>query len=307
MGIRLIVEVLDHWQDHGLTAGERSDLIAIAENANDSTRTTWGSLHEDYVLRRVGKNAAAWRNAIGKLMKKGVLAYAMRNGRELSGFPGQHAVYRVLSLCPEAPHDGLRGQCTRQERVTSRMTHSLAAEEAGHPAGDPMQGTGHLTGEERITAQVTPSPPDPSTTTPPPPPVADVCGNAPVPGQGGGGGDRPAEHQQFAAKFVDALDYRGQLPNRLQRGRLVDLVSTALARGWDLASLSRQIEPGPRADSRLAVYLHRLEHLEGPPRRAAPVPLQTVVPLQTCDGCERAFRSNEPGKCGDCRREGASL
>ncbi|MCX2927653.1 hypothetical protein [Streptomyces sp. NEAU-W12] len=27
-----------------------------------------------------------------------------------------------------------------------------------------------------------------------------------------------------------------------------------------------------------------------------------VLPFQTCDGCERAFRAPEPGHCRDCRR-----
>ncbi|SCG06179.1 hypothetical protein GA0115255_121252 [Streptomyces sp. Ncost-T6T-2b] len=33
------------------------------------------------------------------------------------------------------------------------------------------------------------------------------------------------------------------------------------------------------------------------PRRAP------VTPFQTCDGCERAFRSHEPGHCRDCRAQ----
>ncbi len=28
----------------------------------------------------------------------------------------------------------------------------------------------------------------------------------------------------------------------------------------------------------------------------------TVLPFQTCDGCERAFRGTEPGRCRDCRQ-----
>ncbi|CAM5386481.1 hypothetical protein [Streptomyces badius] len=36
-------------------------------------------------------------------------------------------------------------------------------------------------------------------------------------------------------------------------------------------------------------------HALAPPRRAQ------VTPFQTCDGCERAFRSHHPGHCRDCR------
>ncbi|MFF9568253.1 helix-turn-helix domain-containing protein [Streptomyces sp. NPDC014685] len=35
-----------------------------------------------------------------------------------------------------------------------------------------------------------------------------------------------------------------------------------------------------------------------PPRRKA-----VVIPLQNCDGCDRAFRSPHPGHCRDCRTE----
>lgn len=168
MGIRLIVEIWDHWQDVGLTAGERADLQIIAENANDDTRETWpkGGVHQPYILRRAGKSSAGWKNAVGKLMKKGVLNYAVRNGRELSGFPGQVAVYRLSPLCPDPPHDGLLGQCKREERVTSQVTHFNGdssetghlsgdpIDRTGHPSGDPLPGTGHLSGD-----------PNPSSTT----------------------------------------------------------------------------------------------------------------------------------------------
>jgi hypothetical protein len=194
MGIKLMVEIMDHWQDIGLTAGERNDLLVIAENANDASRETFPKvgMHQEYVLRRVGKNAAAWKNAIGKLMKKGALAYAVRNGREITGHPGQVAVYRIPVLCPEAPHDGLWGQCTRAERVTSEVTQPEGTSEVpaamGHLSGDPNPGMGHLSDAERVTSPVTPSPPIPSGTTPslrdaPAEPVRSI---GPTEGEGGG-------------------------------------------------------------------------------------------------------------------------
>ncbi|MFE5218412.1 MULTISPECIES: hypothetical protein [unclassified Streptomyces] len=166
MSIRVIVEVLDHWQDVGLTAGERNDLIVVAENVNDATRETVGPVHEGYVLRRAGKSAAGWKNALGKLMAKKALEYAVRNGREMRGRPGQHAVYRIPILCPDPPHDGLKGMCTRPERVTSQVTHyEDGTLGTGHPSGDPIARTGHLSDAngspercERVTSQVTPTP-----------------------------------------------------------------------------------------------------------------------------------------------------
>ncbi|MGW0333818.1 helix-turn-helix domain-containing protein [Streptomyces sp. NPDC003011] len=38
-----------------------------------------------------------------------------------------------------------------------------------------------------------------------------------------------------------------------------------------------------------------------PPFRAPPASPAVRLPLQTCDGCDRAFRSSEPGHCRDCR------
>ncbi|MGW1625775.1 hypothetical protein [Streptomyces sp. NPDC002172] len=38
------------------------------------------------------------------------------------------------------------------------------------------------------------------------------------------------------------------------------------------------------------------------PARSAEAPVRpAVVPLRNCDGCDRGFRSAEPGRCGDCR------
>ncbi|MFI5677388.1 winged helix DNA-binding protein [Streptomyces cellulosae] len=45
-----------------------------------------------------------------------------------------------------------------------------------------------------------------------------------------------------------------------------------------------------------------------PPLTAPPITERpAVLPFQTCDGCERAFRAPEPGRCRDCRRPEACL
>lgn len=227
MGIRLMVEILDHWQDAGLTAGERSDLLVIAENANDGTRETFGPVHAEYVLKRAGKTAAAWRNSIGKLMKKKVLAYATRGGRELSGFPGQHAVYQLVVLCPAAPHDGLHGQCTRTKRVTSQVTQSGAAdEETGHLTGDAIPGTGHLSDAERVTSQVTPSPPSPS------PPTSSEPSDPPAtPATKGGGG---GSQQQEAETFLAELPAPWTAGRRTARQLAPLLLEVTAEQGWRL-------------------------------------------------------------------------
>lgn len=59
------------------------------------------------------------------------------------------------------------------------------------------------------------------------------------------------------------------------------------------------------------VIAYRLRTLLPPPLPAAPAPPPVMAvhangahrphPFQTCDGCERAFRAPEPGRCRDCR------
>ncbi|MEU7399710.1 hypothetical protein [Streptomyces sp. NPDC044948] len=171
MGIRLIVEVMDHWKDAGLTAGERDDLYVLAENANDSTRLTWGSVHAPYILARANKTPNSWKNSIGKLIKKKVIT------QHVAGHTGQVAVYHLTPLCADPPHDGYQGHCTRPDRVTSQMTQKGHAsgdptdeeyeggqETLGHLPDDPEGREGHLSGDDRVTSQVTPSPPTPPTT-----------------------------------------------------------------------------------------------------------------------------------------------
>ncbi|WYB31785.1 hypothetical protein V6574_21785 [Streptomyces sp. SM1P] len=52
-----------------------------------------------------------------------------------------------------------------------------------------------------------------------------------------------------------------------------------------------------RLTALLPPRLPEAHELTPPPTR----PRVTVTPFQTCDGCERAFRSHAPGHCRDCR------
>ncbi|MEU2750745.1 helix-turn-helix domain-containing protein [Streptomyces collinus] len=59
-----------------------------------------------------------------------------------------------------------------------------------------------------------------------------------------------------------------------------------------------------------ALLAHRLTvQLPPPPPFGAPQapPPPTRHPLQTCDGCDRAFRAPEPGHCRDCRASRTEL
>jgi hypothetical protein len=165
VGIRLIVEILDHWQDSGLTPGERDDLIVIAEQARDATRETVTSIHKPFILKRVNKTPKSWRTAIDRLMRKKVLEHAVVNGRKVMGHEGQTARYRIPFLCPLQDHDGLYGQCDRSEWVTPQRTHSpLEDASVGPLTDDPLAQEGPLT-EARgpaVRGQVGPLTDDPS-------------------------------------------------------------------------------------------------------------------------------------------------
>ncbi|MEU1434008.1 hypothetical protein ABZ438_07905 [Streptomyces sp. NPDC005786] len=284
MGVRLIVEVLDHWQDAGLTAGERDDLLVLAENANDGSRLTWGPVHEPYILRRANKSAAGWKNSIGKLIKKQVLLH------HTQGHVGQAAVYRLAQLCPEAPHDGWKGHCTRPERVTSEVTLSkgdqkeghLSDDPQGHSSGDPLGPKGHLTGVERVISQVTPTPPVSSLKIPSKTsssPAAPSSAAVAAPADGGGGGVSPSEQNWQAEPLVAALDFRGRPPGVKQRRQLLALVAAALDAGWVEQDLKAYLDLGGAAvNSAAAVYAHRLDPGELPDpatfREAASRPLE---------------------------------
>lgn len=289
MGVRMIVEIWDHWQDAGLTPGERDDLLLIAENANDGDRKTRGSIHADYMLRRAGKKDVSWRNSINTLMRKGVLEHAIDSyGRQVVGRLGQHAKYRVCILCPEPPHDGYKGQCTRKhESVTSqvaqeeRVTPEVTQE--GHLWGDASNRLGHPTGDVCVTSQVTPTPLNPSVKNtplkPPPPaaapsePLAAESEGVVVQEEGEGGKnvptrDAPAgkvvdfvadETMNQARLFVDKLPFLNP-PGRGRKQRLQTLVAQNLAAGWSEADLMAIChEDLDTADNRVNCWLYRLK------------------------------------------------
>lgn len=92
--------------------------------------------------------------------------------------------------------------------------------------------------------------------------------------------------------------------------RLAPEVSTWLDRGADPESVGRILagnlpEPMHNPASLLA---YRLTALRPPQLPPAPVarPVGRPDPFQTCDGCERAFRSPYPGRCRDCPPESAA-
>jgi hypothetical protein len=85
--------------------------------------------------------------------------------------------------------------------------------------------------------------------------------------------------------------------------RLTPAAATWLARGVTPAALRHALTTGLPGDLRspYSLLAHRLTALLPPPLPPTPPPRTRPVPLQTCDSCDRAFRSPTPGHCRDCR------
>ncbi|MFD5701077.1 helix-turn-helix domain-containing protein [Streptomyces lasiicapitis] len=92
--------------------------------------------------------------------------------------------------------------------------------------------------------------------------------------------------------------------------RLAPDVTRWLQRGVPPASVRQVLTSGLPQDPlrRPAAFLaHRLTVALPPPLpEALPQTEARPDPLQTCDGCERAFRAPQPGRCRDCRPRGAA-
>ncbi|MDT0461107.1 helix-turn-helix domain-containing protein, partial [Streptomyces sp. DSM 41527] len=95
--------------------------------------------------------------------------------------------------------------------------------------------------------------------------------------------------------------------------RLTPPVAVWLERGASPEAVRSALTAGlpPTLRHPAALLAHRLTELLPPPLPAAPTPPCAAPPpapppLQTCDGCERAFRAPAPGLCRDCRHPGRS-
>ena len=165
-------------------------------------------------------------------------------------------------------------------------------------------------------------PPSPPAPTPAPAercplsPVAAVPLVPPVPQVSPAPADAPrSEHQEAAVALLAALrrtDDRLTLSARDVR-RLTPDVIAWFDNGATSAAVHRTLTANlpSEVESPAGLLAHRLRELLPPPLPAGPTASAGPAadarprphPLQTCDGCDRAFRAEQPGRCRDCRSE----
>ncbi|WP_346173388.1 helix-turn-helix domain-containing protein [Streptomyces cuspidosporus] len=183
---------------------------------------------------------------------------------------------------------------TDSDRHTAEPVAEPIAEQPAPPAPEPVV---------RPPAAATPPPPPPSSNAtpaprppnhrraPPPPPAPEPTAPA------------PERHRTAAALLAELRrdDARLLLAERNVR-RLAPGVAAWLERGAAPDAVRRTLATALPPDLRhpAALLAHRLTALLPPPLPAAE-PRSRPVPLQNCDGCDRAFRASHPGLCRDCR------
>ncbi|MCP9996819.1 hypothetical protein LUX34_16110 [Streptomyces werraensis] len=149
--------------------------------------------------------------------------------------------------------------------------------------------------------------PEPDPEGPPEPPVPPAADEPPAvaareePSVALAGADPEAVAVLASLRHADA---RLVLSER-EAVRLAPAVTAWLAAGVAPAQITRTLTTGlpdrflTRPAGLLAFRL-RETPLPAPPP-PAPAARPAVPPLQTCDGCDRAFRAPGPGRCRDCR------
>ena len=141
MGVRLMVEVLDHSPDD-LGAAERLLLIALAEKASDETREVlWprGCKPRDVLMRRLGVSPGGLTKVFGRLAERDldprVPVAVDKRGKPVFAFEGTTTRYRLPVL-----RGDLFGDPLEPERVPEWVASEGAQTGAlGDPNGDPLE------------------------------------------------------------------------------------------------------------------------------------------------------------------------
>lgn len=146
MGVRMVVQVLDHAPDD-LTAGERLLLVALAEKADDTTRRVLWSRDEDprtTLRRRTGLSDSGLRKTFQRLADRGldprVVLLHDAAGRPVFAHQGMVATYRL----PDLVQGGTTGSPSedterRDHRVTFTETKAGPQGHEGGTTGSPAE------------------------------------------------------------------------------------------------------------------------------------------------------------------------
>ncbi|MEU0738338.1 helix-turn-helix domain-containing protein [Streptomyces sp. NPDC006134] len=212
----------------------------------------------------------------------------------------------------------------RRERLPSGriVTHTVSYNQpvprtAAPPAPEPEPGGG---APEAPPAPGDVPPPPPAPTAPDPAPALEPESASPVPPPAPlplPGPDAPDPERLRAATALLARlhhhDHRLLLSERVVE-RLAPAVAAWLERGASPDAVRHALTANlPREPLRhpAALLAHRLTELlpprppEAPAASGAPA---APLPLHTCEGCERAFRTPRPGTyCRDCRHAGLGV
>ncbi|MFD0146187.1 MULTISPECIES: hypothetical protein [unclassified Streptomyces] len=167
MGIRLIVDVLDN-APASLTHREAYVLVALAEDANDETRTTWNSVQRPAMLRRARVSRSQMYVVLKSLVANGALekvAAGQKNGTAKYRLPA----YPAATQSPEPRDTEVPAQrpdprdTDAPQRPGSADTDTTAQSPATRDA-DPSQSPGFR--DFSVPESGTPTPQSPSPTTP---------------------------------------------------------------------------------------------------------------------------------------------
>ncbi|MFJ2305616.1 helix-turn-helix domain-containing protein [Streptomyces sp. NPDC087787] len=171
--------------------------------------------------------------------------------------------------------------------------------------------------QEDDRARQQPPPPPPTEPTPPDVradrPEGPEAPNPPAPPEGEST-PRDRRHDEAVALLAGLrrTDIRLTLSLR-DVNRLAPTVLAWFKAGATAAVVHRALTTDVPADLRhpAGLVAHRLRELLPPPLPPVPTPSPPTsaaagtrhrpYPLQNCDGCERAFRAPEPGRCRECR------
>ncbi|MFH8490179.1 hypothetical protein [Streptomyces longisporoflavus] len=153
--------------------------------------------------------------------------------------------------------------------------------------------------------------PDGPPTPPPPKPPRPTTEAAPAPARKES--EKPVSLSDADPRAVAVLTSLRRVDPRLvlsepEAARLAPAVAQWLAADVAPAQITAQLTarlPDHFLTRPAGILAYRLREtpLAAPPPRplAENAPPPGVTPLQTCDGCERAFRAPDPGCCRDCR------